>query len=100
MTLRGVYRVCFTMDSATLQKNLRTSRLEWPFTSRPVLFASKSYVPLVPNACAQKACIPSALELRFSLRLGQKSFIRVRAVKSKFVSRCKTRWFGHVCDPK
>ena len=81
MTPRGLYCVCFTMDSETLQKNLRTSRLEWPFMARPVIFASQSDVPLVPNACVQKTAIPSALELRFSLRLGQKSFIRVRGVE-------------------
>ena len=95
-----MFPVCFTMVSATSQKNLLTSRLEWPFTSPPVFSASKKYAPLVQKAGAPKTCIPSALELRLSLRRRRKSSFRVRGAKSKVVSRCKTQCFDHIVDPK
>jgi len=92
--------VCFTVVSATWQKNLHTSRLKWSVLSPAVISASKKYAPLVQNARVEKACIPSALELRFPLRLRPKSSFRVRGAKPKVVSRNKTNCFGHITDPK
>ena len=90
----------FTMVSATLPKNLHTSRLKWLFSVLPLRTLLKRDDTPAQNGGSEKNFRHSRTECQFSVQLLRKRPFRARVVKAKGVSHRKIHGFGNIPDHK